>query len=141
MPLDRPAFRAGNSSIYPASFVKVDTAVTTGNAVAQAANAASPVIGVSHDGTVAAPVDSASQYAATGNASSGDSLDVHLLGETCLLRIGSGGCTVGDELVPSTNGTGVTAGAANNAQYIGAIALQSASNNELANVLVVCYLK
>lgn len=88
------------------------------------------VVGISTEAAKAAPQTGASTYAAVA----GDQLRIHMLGENCLLKIGSGGVTVGTYIKPDNSGQGVTA-TTGNAAF--ALALETASEGELAHVLVL----
>lgn len=126
---DTPSFVAGGD-INPSRFVKQSTAA---DFTVLEADANEAVIGVSHESAQDAPIPGASTLA----AASGDQLFVYPIGAVCLLTIGSGGCTRADELKSDADGKGVTrATTGTTIQNVGALALESASENELAKVLV-----
>lgn len=124
-----PANMIASGSILPSSFVKVDT--TANNSVVACSAATDKPFGIAQESTDAAPVPSLSgtQYAAV----SGENIRIYQNGDTCLLTIGSGGCTAGDELTPDANGAGVTAGTGNR---VGAIATQTVAAGGLCRVRV-----
>lgn len=111
-------------------FVKVSTAAD--NTVLEA-DANEAIIGISSQATQDAPTSGASANA----AESGDQLHIHPIGTRCLLKIGSGGVTRGDEIKSDADGQGVTrATTGTTVQNVGAIALQSAIEGDLALVMV-----
>jgi hypothetical protein len=120
-------FIAGGS-IYPARFVTLAT--TANQTVAQSTSGDSKVVGITTEGAKAAPQSGASAYA----AEVGDQVRVHMMGENCLLKVGSGGLTAGDYIKPDASGQGVTATTGN---WSFAIALETASVGEFAHVLVI----
>lgn len=125
-----PGFRAGGT-IEVSRFVKMGSADFT---VVQAAAGTDMPIGVSQDGSHDTPGLSGSTDDA---ARSGHPLQVYVDGDVCLLCIGSGGVTRGDKIVSDANGKGVTAPTTGTSiSYVGAVALESASENELARVLL-----
>jgi len=117
------------AAIAPSVFVKVSTAADNTVLTASTNEA---VIGVATDAAMNAPITGASANAAVA---AGDPIAINPLGSVCLLKIGSGGCTRGAQLVSDSSGFGVAAGATGQ-QNVGAIALESAAQNELARVLV-----
>lgn len=127
-----PNYVAGGN-ILPSRFVKVSTAAD--NTVLQstdgAGSAGDRVCGVSQEGGREPPLPSVTTMYA-GQA--GDNILVYGNTQTCLLTIGSGGCTRGDRLKSDANGKGITASTAGN--NYGAIALRSALENELVEVEV-----
>lgn len=127
---DRPSFVA-NGDIYPCRFVKIDTTVTTAPRVIQNAANSTASLGVSMEGTKAAPTDGASTLA----ASAGLQLSVHIMGDMCLLQLGVGGAVVGDSLTSDADGKGVITTTAGH--HVGAIALQSGAADEKIFVLPV----
>jgi len=130
MPFENPNFTAGGD-IYPSRFVKLSASYD--NTVTQAGTNEQP-IGISSDATRDAPLDGASGLAAADT----NALQVNLPGSVCLLEVGSGGLTRGDYVKSDTNGKGVTAATTGaTAQFVGALALESASAGELARVLVL----
>jgi hypothetical protein len=115
--------------IYPARFVKVSTA---GDRAVLACGTNEQPCGISQMGQRDAPVTGASDLA----AASGEAVAINgAFGEPCLLEIGSGGVTRGANIKSDTDGKGVlsaTTGAT--MQWIGAVALESASAGEMAFV-------
>lgn len=122
----QPTMRVGGD-IRTARFVKLST---TENKTLLEADAGDFVIGISSEGAQDAPVDGASTLA----GAAGDMMEWHGLGETCLLKVGSGGLTCGDLVASDGDGQGVTAAAGD--KY-GAIALVDAAQGELAEVMVL----
>lgn len=127
-----PNFIAGGN-ILPSRFVKPSTAAdnTVLQATAGSVAEGDRVIGVSQEGGREPPLPSVSTMYA-GQA--GDAMKVYGDTEVCLLTIGTGGCTRGDRLKSDANGKGLTA--STTGDHYGAIALSSASENELARVQV-----
>lgn len=127
-----PALAGG--TINPCRFIAQDTAAD--NQVVQA-GANARVCGISTEAPRDAPIDGASGVA----ASLGDgNMMYNPEGNVCLLEIGSGGITRGAEIKSDTDGTGIaaaTTGAVK--QWVGAWALESAVQGELARVLVKIY--
>jgi hypothetical protein len=121
------AVAGGNINV--STFVKVSTAADN---TVLACGSNDPVIGVSTDAAKAAPISGASSTLA---AASGDPIMINPLGSVCILTIGSGGCTRGDELISDSSGNGVTRGSSS-LQNVGAIALESAAASELCRVMV-----
>lgn len=128
MPLN-PNFIAGGD-IRPCRFVKGGAADLT----VLEADANEAVIGISQEGTKAAPIPSASTLA----AAAGENIGVHGLGEVCLLTLGSGGATRFGYLKSDADGNGVAiATTGTTAQMVGAIALQSGLEGEKIRVQVL----
>lgn len=119
-----PVQASGN--IYPARFVTVSGRYT----VAESDSGATKILGVTAEHTRNTPDSNGSSY----HAISGDHVTLRRIGDVCKLTIGSGGCTAGDFLKPDNDGKGVTATTGNVA---GAIALETASENELCDVQVL----
>jgi len=120
-------------TIRPSRFVKLSTAA---DQTFLEADANEQTIGVAQDWQRDAPIDGADPDA----AESGDPLSINPIGSVCLLQIGSGGVTRGDELKSDADGKGVTrATTGTTVQWVGAIALESAVEDELAKVMVVRY--
>lgn len=132
MPHENPAFTVGGT-IRTARFVKVSTAA---DHTVLEADANEATIGISSDAAQDAPIPGAS----TNAGETGDSMMVNPIGSCPLLTIGSGGCTRGDELKSDADGKGVTrATTGATMQWVGAIAMESASEDELCRVMVVRY--
>jgi hypothetical protein len=143
MSLNAPAFIA-DGDINPSRFVEYSVG-TTGTPLAephvlQAAladvttNLTSVIAGISQPGTRDAPgVVGASGLA----ASTGQTVQVYGIADVCMLKIGTGGCTIGDLLGPDTTGQGVTvAKSGTTAKAYGAVALETANAGELCRVVV-----
>lgn len=125
--------KIAGGTIRPARFVKVSTAAD--NTVLEA-DANEEVVGIATEATQDAPIPGASANA----AETGDPLKVYSIGSECLLYIGSGGVTAGANIKSDADGKGVLAATTGTTvQNIGAVALEAASENELARVLVVRY--
>lgn len=125
--------RAGGT-IRRARFVNIKT---TANNTVEEADANDRTIGISQEGGREAPLPSVTDDPPNA-AISGEQLRVHLPGEPALLEIGSGGCTAGDELKSDADGKGVVrASTGTTIQNVGAIALETAVEGELAKVFVV----
>lgn len=131
--LDRPSFNAGGN-VTPNSFVKLSTAA---NFTVLLCGANEQMVGISGDGTNAAPIEGASVYAGIA----GQEIDVHLAGEQCLLKLGaSSSVTTGGLMIKSdASGLGVVTGAYSSAvpQFIGALSLRGGADGELIEVWVV----
>lgn len=116
-------------NINSCRFLKMDS---SNHQVIQAAAATDVPLVISQEAQRAAPVTGASDYA----AASGESVPVYHNGDVCRLQIGSGGCSPGTLLVSDADGKGVAAASSGTAlQVVGAIALETASENEFALVL------
>ncbi len=99
------------------------------------AGAGDKIIGISfEDGRRSDYIDSASPVL---HAKSGEPVKYYRIGARCKLAIGVGGCSPGDLLKPSTNGTGIVT--TSNLDKVGAEAQQAASANDFAFVEVVKY--
>lgn len=116
-------------NINPAVFLKSSTAADF--TVLQAGAGERP-IGVSARGAIDAQIQASSSLL-VGIA--GRAVGAYMMGQRTLLTIGSGGVTRGDLLKSDANGFGITTVTAND--LIGAIALESASSGEMAEVLLV----
>ena len=117
--------------IRPARFVKLSTSA---DFTVLEADANEVTIGIATNATQDAPIPSADGDA----AEAGDQVHVNPIGSVCLLEIGSGGVTRGANVKSDGDGKGVLAATTGaTAQNVGAIALESASENEFAKVLVV----
>lgn len=121
-------FKAGGT-IRVSRFVKI-----TGNSTVSEAEASNRVIGISQAGGRTPPIPDVTTDPAEA-AQSGEQLQVFQLGEECLLRVGSGGCAAGDALKSDADGDGITCASGSDTWY-GAIALEAASEGELALVQV-----
>jgi hypothetical protein len=112
----QPNLIAGGN-INPASFVKISTAAD--NTALQAAAATDLLIGVAQEGTHDAPgLTGSSAYAATA----GKPIQIYGVGDTCLLVLGTGGCTAGQFLTSDASGNGVAAASTN---IVGAMSLEA----------------
>lgn len=129
--MDHPNFIAGGN-ILPSTFVKIDATVAMPTVIQASANT-DVLIGVSKESTDAPPIPqlSGTQYAAV----SGENCRVYQPGESCLLSIGSGGCTAGDMLTTDGSGGGITT-APGAGVRVGAIALMTAVSGDKARVRV-----
>lgn len=114
--------------IYPARFTTISTVAN--NTVLESNSGDTKLFGISTEATKNAPQSGGSSLAAEAN----DEIRVYEPGNTCLLMIGSGGCTAGDFLKPDADGKGVTA---TTGAVAGAQAIETASASELALVRVV----
>lgn len=115
------------TDINPARFCTLS--VTENHTVNESNLNDTKLIGISAESTKNAPQTGGS----TLHAEDGDHVFLHHFGEICKLKIGSGGCTCGDFLKPDGDGKGITA---STGAVAGAQALESASEGELAEVLV-----
>lgn len=95
------AGQTASGDIRPSRFVKKSGAYTVAES-----DANEVCIGISHEGTKAAPLPGASTLA----AAAGDPLRVYSDGETCLLEAGAA-VTAGARLKSDADGRGVTAAA------------------------------
>lgn len=132
MPIPAPQWVA-SGNIRPSRFVSQP--LGTGFTVEEANANDKRAIGISMEGTEAAPVPNASVYAATD----GHNLKVYGVGEVCLLRAGSGGWSAGNRLISDVDGNGVPAGTGALNQHIGAIAFDNATEGALTLVQVVLF--
>lgn len=123
-------FVAGGD-INPSRFVKMNSA--DDNQVLEC-DANERAIGVSQEGTKAAPVSGASTLA----AADGDPIHVYTPGEhrTCLLQYG-GSITRGGRIKSDADGKGVAVDTSGEVQNVGAIALESGSDGEKHRVELV----
>jgi hypothetical protein len=127
-----PAIAGG--TIRVCRFVKASTAA---DATLLEADANEEAVGVSQEGPKAAPVDGADS---DDIAVATDPIAYFPEGSVCLLEIGSGGCTRGANLKSDADGKGVLAATTGaTMQWVGAKALETASEGELAKVLVKVY--
>ena len=118
-------------NIRPCRFVKMDTGEDNSGAEADANEV---TLGISEEGTEAAPIPSqTTQY----HASDGTPIGLYSAGDICLLKAGSGGWTRGDRLKSDADGQGVTiASSGTTVQNIGAIGLESAAEGAFGRVQV-----
>lgn len=131
MTIPAPLAMRANGTIRVGRFIKIDT--SDNNSVLEA-DANEQVFGVSGMGGREAPIPSATADPPEA-AQAGDNIEIHTLGTSTLLQIGSGGCTAGDYLKSDADGKGVAvAGSA--IENVGAIALETASEDEYALVLI-----
>lgn len=126
-----PANFIAGGNILPASFVKIDATKAMPTVIAASA-ATDKIIGIAQEAADQAPIPqvTGTQYAAI----SGENCRVYQNGDTCLLTLGSGGATAGDELTADANGYGIATTTAGN--RIGAIALQTGAAGALIRVRV-----
>ncbi|CAK9093030.1 Uncharacterized protein SCF082_LOCUS43762, partial [Durusdinium trenchii] len=129
---------SANGTIRRARFVTLDT--SDNNAVIEC-NAQTRPIGISQIGSRETPLPNVSTADRLIAANSGEQLEVHTPGNSAgrhdiSLEIGTGGCTTGDLLVSDADGKGVVE-STEYTQFIGAVALESASSGELAKVMPV----
>lgn len=128
-----PGFTA-SEDIRPMRFVTLD-ADSGKNFQVEECDADQYVLGISHDSGRRAPgVDSTSTLA----AKDGDPLSVFMPGSVANLVIGTGGCTAGDLLVSGADGEGLAVAdpAAEDFFYVGAIALETRLDTQVALVLI-----
>lgn len=129
MCFENPPMAAGGD-IRPARFVKISTAA---DFTYLEADANDEVFGISTNATQDAPLPNADGDA----AESGDHVHVNPPGTICDLEIGSGGVTCGAWIKSDADGKGVLAATTGTtAQNYGAKALESASEGEMARVIV-----
>ena len=118
-------------TIRTARFVKQSTAA---DQTFLEADANEQAVGISDVAPKAAPIDGAN---ATDIAASGDQFMYHPEGNVCLLEIGSGGVTRGAQIKSDADGKGVLAATTGaTMQWVGAMALETDAEGELARVLV-----
>lgn len=125
-----------DGDINPCRFVKMDGAASTYFRVLECAAVTDTPIGISQEGSREAPGLSGASALA---AAAGDTLQVHGLGDECLLELGTGGASAGDLLGPDADGKGIALTPADGGgaeKYIGAIALQPGSAGEKIRVQV-----
>lgn len=129
-----PVWRA-NGTIAPSRFVKADT--SGDHLVLQADGGSSSkgaeVVGISSEAMKRAPGLTGSDVAVA--AEQGDPLRVYTIGDTPMLKLGSGGCTAGQPLKSDASGQGVVATAGTD--NIGAIALEAGAAGALVKVQIV----
>lgn len=119
-----PPVIAGGT-IRKARFVKLSTAAD--NTVLEA-DAGEQVYGIGQEGSQDAPTDGASVNA----AEAGDQIEVHTIGEYCLVEAGAT-FTAGVQLMSNADGEAITATAGN---FSGAVSLQAGADGELVSVQV-----
>ena len=127
-------FQAGGT-IRPSRFVKWDS----DNASVLEADANERTCGISTEAAPLAPIPSVT----TNQYTDGDSMRVYTPSpgnDECLLYIGSGGVTAGAMVKSDADGKGVLAATTGTTtQWVGAEALETASEDELCRVRVVNY--
>jgi hypothetical protein len=124
-------YKAGGT-IRVARFVKISAAFTVSEC-----DANERTVGISDMGGNEAPIPSVTNdppYAAIA----GESVTVHHQdGETCLLYLGTGGCTAGALLKSDADGAGVVIDeTAGNKEEVGAIAEEAGSAGEYVHVMI-----
>lgn len=133
--MSAPNYKAGGT-IEPCRFVMLDDTAGNYHTVLQCDAATSKPVGISQEGSHDAPGLSG---AATAAAEDGDTLQVHGIGDECLLEIAA---TVvpGDLLVSDADGKGVVptiSGSGTTVNYTGARALQHGASGEKIRVVVL----
>tara|TARA_R110000803_G_scaffold23906_5_gene58208 strand:+ start:2562 stop:2963 length:402 start_codon:yes stop_codon:yes gene_type:complete len=113
-------------TIRPARIVKLSTAAD--NTVLEAAAATTLVYGVAQEGTQDAPTDGASVNA----AEAGDQVEIHTMGESCLVEAGAT-FTAGVQLMSDSSGRAITATAGN---YVAGVSLKAGAVGELVLIQV-----
>lgn len=132
-----PLAARANGTIRVSRFVKIDPA--DNNSIKEA-DANERIFGISHEGARVAPIPEVTTDPGEA-AQAGESCRVYYPGDgvdgrTCLLLIGSGGCTAGDYLKSDADGKGVAlAETAGSKEEVGAIALETCAEGEYAKVL------
>lgn len=125
-----PSLKAGGD-INPSRFIRLDT--SDDNTAVECSAATAAILGISTDATKVAPQDGASTLA----AEAGDHVEWRKDGDVALLELGTGGATRGDTLTSDANGQGITT--TTDANFYGAIALESGSAGDKIEVLVTAY--
>lgn len=126
------SYRA-NGTIRVARFVKLDPA--DNNSILEC-DAGERTIGITQMGGREAPIPSVTADPPQA-AQSGDDVQVHLVGENCLLYAGVGGWTAGDLLKSDADGAGISlVEGAGTSEEAGAIALETVSAGEYGKVQV-----
>lgn len=121
-----------NGDIRPSRFVKLDSSA---DCKGLEADANEIVIGISKESGREPPLPSVSTVLA---AAAGDPLPYYGDGETCLLELGSGGCSAGDRLKSDADGCGVViATTGTTIQHIGARAMQAGAAGTKVRVQVL----
>lgn len=129
MPFESLPMIAGGD-IRPSRFVKVSTAA---DMTCLEADANEKIIGVSSDATQDAPLANAD----TDAAEAGDQVHIQPIGSKCKVTVGSGGVTRGAQVKSDSDGKAVLAATTGTtSQWIAGTALESASEDELADILV-----
>ncbi len=123
---NNPSYVAGGN-ISPSRFVMMDTSA---NSQVLQSTVGSLSVGISHEGTLQAPLPSVTGYAGTA----GGPVMVYGLGDTCSVVLGSGGCTSGHYLTSDSSGQAVIA-TGSNAYY--ALSKGTAAAGALVRVQVV----
>lgn len=129
-----PALRSGGN-ITTSSFVKVSTAAE--HTALQCGDNEAP-IGVSQIGTKYP--QGLAGLSNTYAAEAGDEIQLFGLGDICRIRAGAGGFTKGAWLKSDSSGDAVLAATTGTTlQWVGAIALEDASQGELGRVQIVIF--
>jgi hypothetical protein len=123
-----------NGTILPYSFVKFDSGTPAPFKVIQAAANSDILLGIAQEFTDTTPLPAPYSAGGTNAAIVGEQVRVYRVGCQCLLKIGAGGCTVGDRLTSDASGSGVTA---TSGQIAGAIARDTRVAGELCDVIVI----
>lgn len=132
MPFETIQGLAGGD-IRPSRFVKLSTAADNTFLEADANEA---TFGIATDATQDAPIPGADLDAAEAD----DQVSVNPIGSVCNLFIGAGGVTRGADIKSDADGKGVLAATSGTTlQWVGAVALETAIENDIAKVLVVRY--
>lgn len=126
-----PIEAIAGGDIRTARFIKPSTAA---DATLLECDANEMAVGISAEAPRDPPLDGAD---ATEIAEAGGQFEYYTEGHVCLLQLGSGGATRGAQLKSDADGKGVLAATTGaTMQWCGAIALESASEDELCKVLV-----
>lgn len=115
-------------TIRRSRFCKVSTAA---DSTLLEADAGEVTIGISHESAQDAPIPGAG----TDAAAAGEAVRLYVHGDVALLEIGSGDITRGAFCKSDADGKGVASTADD--EWYGAIALESASEGELARVFIM----
>lgn len=127
-----PQLIAGGD-IRPARFIKLSTAA---DHTALEADANERIFGVAVDAFQDAPMPGGD----TDAAESGDAFRYYGVDDTCTVTVGSGGVTAGALLKSDADGKAVLAATTGTTtQWIAGEALEAASENELARIVVRSY--
>lgn len=133
MSASQPKTMRANGTIVRARFSKIDPA--DNNSVLQCGTN-EKAFGVSQIGGRTSPIPDVTTDPPQA-AQAGENVQIFTAGQECLLQAGSGGWTAGDYLKSDTDGKGVNAptdGSVSTQQRIGAIALETVSEDELGLV-------
>lgn len=127
---ETPKLVAGGA-IRPSRFVKFSASA---DRTILEADANERTIAIATDAERDAPQTGSSTEA----AAAGEPCHVNMPGVVCKLKLGSGGTTRGNMLKSDADGQGVDAATSGTTlQWVGAIALESGSEGELIDVLVI----